>query len=91
MKEWVKYETYFHFLENLFFWFLLFQQFHILKDDGNDVIDVIYQSKKEMIKVKKTTKKLVRRVEPTKQYTKSQNKDAPETKQLKIKGVKYPN
>ena len=28
---------------------------------------------------------------PTKQYTKSQNKYAPETKQLKIKGVKYPN
>ena len=36
-------------------------------------------------------KKLVRRVEPTKQYTKSQNKYEPETKQLKIKGVKYPN
>ena len=36
-------------------------------------------------------KKLVRRVEPTKQYTKSQNKYAPETKQLKIKGVKYAN
>ena len=35
-------------------------------------------------------KKLVRRVEPTKQYTKSQNKYAPATKQLKIKGVKYP-
>ena len=33
-------------------------------------------------------KKLVRRVEPTKQYTKSQNKYAPETKQPKIKGVK---
>ena len=27
----------------------------------------------------------------TNQYTKSQNKYAPETKQLKIKGVKYPN
>ena len=36
-------------------------------------------------------KKLVRRVEPTKQYTKTQNKYAPETNQLKIKGVKYPN
>ena len=36
-------------------------------------------------------KKLVRRVKPTKQYTKSQNKYAPETKQLKIKGAKYPN
>ena len=35
--------------------------------------------------------KLVRRVEPTKQYTKSQNKYAPEAKKLKIKGVKYPN
>ena len=30
-------------------------------------------------------------MEPTKQYTKSQNKYAPKTKQLKIKGVKYPN
>ena len=39
----------------------------------------------------KKQKKLVRRVEPTKQYTKSQNKYAPETKQLKLKGVKYPN
>ena len=39
----------------------------------------------------KKMKKLVRRVEPTKQYTKSQNKYAPETKQLKIKGVKYTN
>ena len=38
-----------------------------------------------------TIKKLVWQVEPTKQYTKSQNKYAPETKQLKIKGVKYPN
>ena len=31
------------------------------------------------------------RVEPTKQYTKSQNKYAPKTKQLKTNGVKYPN
>ena len=38
-----------------------------------------------------TDKKLVRRVEPTKQYTNSQNKYAAETKQLKIKGAKYPN
>ena len=30
-------------------------------------------------------------MEPTKQYTLSKNKYAPETKQLKIKGVKYPN
>ena len=30
-------------------------------------------------------------MESTKQYTKSQNKYAPETKQQKIKGVKYPN
>ena len=30
-------------------------------------------------------------MEPTKQYTKSQNKYALKTKQLKIKGVKYPN
>ena len=30
-------------------------------------------------------------MEPTKQYTKSLNKYAPKTKQLKIKGVKYPN
>ena len=30
-------------------------------------------------------KKLERRVEPTKKYTKSQNKYAPETKQLKSK------
>ena len=30
-------------------------------------------------------------MEPTEQYTKSQTKYAPETKQLKIKGVKYPN
>ena len=35
--------------------------------------------------------KLVRRVEPTKQCTKSLNKYAPDIKQLKIKGVKYPN
>ena len=30
-------------------------------------------------------------MEPTKQYTKSQNKYALETKQLKIKGEKYHN
>ena len=30
-------------------------------------------------------------MEPTKQYTKSQTKYAPETKQLKIKGVKFSN
>ena len=35
-------------------------------------------------------KKLVRRVEPTKQCTRSQHKYAPEAKQVKIKGVKYP-
>ena len=29
-------------------------------------------------------------MEPTKQYSKSQNKYAPETKQLKIQGAKYP-
>ena len=43
------------------------------------------------VKVQNNNEKLVRRVEPTKQYIKSQNKYAPETKQLKIKGVKYPN
>ena len=34
--------------------------------------------------------KLLRRVEPTKQYTKSENKYAPETKHIIIKGAKYP-
>ena len=35
--------------------------------------------------------KLVRLVEPTKQYTKSQKKKASKTKQLKIKDAKFPN
>ena len=30
-------------------------------------------------------------MEPSKQYTKLKNKYAPKTKQLKIKGAKYPN
>ena len=42
-------------------------------------------------RVQNNNEKLVRRVEPTKQCTKSQNKYAPETKQVKIKGTKNPN
>ena len=42
-------------------------------------------------RVRNNDEKLVQRVEPTKQYTKSQNKYAPRTKQLKIKCDKYPN
>ena len=43
------------------------------------------------LEIERIKNKLYNQSEPTKQYTKSQNKYAPKTKQLKIKDVGCPN